>query len=244
MPLSYFRPVTTSWPLSNGGIRLRRRTSTGIDRQLVGEAIDDALEHERRFRTSGAAIRLDRRRVRVDAVDVFLHRADLVRTRQHQSVKNRRNAGRGGRQIRAHAGPHGAAQAEDASVLRRRHLDVLHMIAAVRRRLVVLRAGLDPLHRTPELHRAEHRDEVALDLRNLAAEAAADFRRDHAKAIFGNAADERHDEADDVRVLRRVPERQLAGRRDVVRERAARLHRRRDQPLLNDAIADDDVGFA
>ena len=45
-----------------------------------------------------------------------------------------------------------------------------------------------------------------------------------------------------MRVLRGVPERQLAGRRRELRHRAARLHRRRDQPLLDDAIADDDVG--
>ena len=60
------------------------------------------------------------------------------------------------------------------------------MVAAVRRRLVILGARLDPLHGTTQLHRAEHRDEVALDLRNLAAEAAADFRRDDAKPILGH----------------------------------------------------------
>ena len=77
---------------------------------------------------------------------------------------------------------------------------------------------------------------------DLAAEAAADLRRDDAQLVLGHAGDERHDEADDVRVLRRVPQRQLAGRRRELRDRAARLHRRRDQPLLDDAIADDDVG--
>jgi hypothetical protein len=85
---------------------------------------------------------------------------------------------------------------------------------------------------------------ITLNLRNLAAEATADFRRDHAQAVFGDAAHERHDEANDVRILRGIPQRQLARRGQVVRERAARLHRRRNETLLNDAVANDDVGLA
>ena len=76
----------------------------------------------------------------------------------------------------------------------------------------------------------------------LAAEAAADFRRDHAQTVLGDAGHQRHDEADDVRILRRVPERHLAGGRHVVRDGAAWFHRGRDQALLDDAIADDDLG--
>ena len=175
----------TSWPSSNGGIRLRRRTSTGSIPISSASTIHHPLEHEGRFGSAGAAIRLDRRRVGVDAVDVFLDGRNRVRPRQHQAVKDRRNARRRGREIRAHAGPHGAAQAQDAAVARRGQLDLLHVIAAVRRRLVVLGSRLDPLHRAAELHRAEDGDEVALDLRDLAAEAAADLRRDHAQLSSG-----------------------------------------------------------
>ena len=75
---------------------------------------------------------------------------------------------------------------------------------------------------------------------NLAAEAAADLGGNHAEAILRNAADERHDEPDDVRVLRGVPERELAGRGNVMRQRPARFHRCRDQALLDDPVADDD----
>ena len=83
------------------------------------------------------------------------------------------------------------AQPEDRAVLRRRELDLLHVIAAVRRRLVVLAARLGPLDRPPELHRAEHGDEVARIRGDLAAEPAADFRRDHAQLVSGHAGDER-----------------------------------------------------
>jgi hypothetical protein len=134
----------------------------------------------------------------------------------------------------------GAAQAKDAAVLCRGQLDLLHVIAPVRCRLIVLGAGFDPFHRAPEFHRAKHRNEIALNLRNLAAEAAADLWRDHPQAIFGHAGDDRHDETDDVRVLGRVPERQLAGGRCELRHGAPRLDRRRDQPLLDDAVAHHD----
>ena len=115
------------------------------------------------------------------------------------------------------------------------------MVATVRRRLIVLGSCFGPLDRASQLHRAEHGDEVAGDLRDLAAKAAADFRRDDPQAILRDACDERHHEPHDVRVLRRIPERELAGRGHELRHRAARFHRIRDEPLLHDALADDDV---
>ena len=157
-------------------------------------------------------------------------------------MENRGYARCGGREKGAHARPHRAAEPEDATVVRRGELDLLDVIAAVGRGLIVLRARLDPFHRPSELHRAERRDEVSLDLRNLAAEAAADFRRHDAQAILRHAGHRRQDEAHDVRILRRVPERQLAGCRRELRHSPSRLHRRRDQALLDDSIADDDGG--
>src|SRR5262245_13144519 len=103
-----------------------------IHLQLVGEPIDDAFQHERRLRASLAAVRLDRRGVGIHAVHVFLHGANLIRARQHQAVKNRRNAWCRGRQVTAHPGPNGASQAEDAPVFGGRHLHVLYVIASVR----------------------------------------------------------------------------------------------------------------
>ena len=45
-----------------------------------------------------------------------------------------------------------------------------------------------------------------------------------------------------MRVLRRVPERQLTGSATPLGQRRSRLHRVRNQPLLNDALLDDDLG--
>ena len=124
----------------------------------------------------------------------------------------------------------------------RRELDFLHVIAAVGRRLVVLAARLGPLHGRPQLHRAEARDEVGRIRRDLAAEAAADLRRDHPQLVFRDTGDDRAQEAQDVRILRRVPQRQLAGGAAPLGQRRARLHRVRNQPLLDDALLDDDLG--
>ena len=90
----------------------------GVDAKLVRELVDHPLDHERRFGTAGAAIRLDRRRVGVHAVDVFLDCRDVVDARQHQAVENRRNPRRGGRQVGAHRRPRRRAEPEDLAVLR------------------------------------------------------------------------------------------------------------------------------
>ena len=206
------------------------------------ELVHHPFDHERRFGPSGAAIRLDRRGVGVGAVDVLLHRRQVVDARQHQAVKNRGDAGRRRRQVRAHAGPDLGAQPEDRAVLRRGELDLLNVIAAVRRRLVVLAARLRPLDRPVEPHRAEAGDEVGRIGGDLAAEAAADFGRDHPQLVFGHAGDDRAEEPQDVRVLRRVPQRQLAGRAAPLRQRGTRFHRVRNQPLLDDPLLDHDLG--
>ena len=67
-----------------------------IEANLVCETIHHALEHERRLGPSRTAIGFDRRRVRVNAIDIFLDGRNRVRSRQHQAVQDRRNAGRRG----------------------------------------------------------------------------------------------------------------------------------------------------
>ncbi len=155
-------------------------------------------------------------------------------------MQNRGDARRGGRQVRAHVRPNRGAQPEYRAVLSSGELDFLNVIASVRRRLEVLAAGLGPLDGTIQCHRAETRDEVGRIGRDLAAEPASHFGSDHAQLVFGHAGDDRAQETQDVRILCRVPQRQLAGRAAPLRERRARLHRVRDQPLLHDALFDDD----
>ena len=127
------------------------------------------------------------------------------------------------------------------SVLRRRERQLVDDVASVDRRHVVLGALLGPLHRAAEP--ACERDGerlLGVDV-ELRAEAAADVGGDHADLRLGDAEHELQREAQDVRHLRRRPERDLAGRADL-REHATRLDRVRDQPRLEVAPRDDDVG--
>src|SRR5690606_16693175 len=107
------------------------------------------------FGAPGASIRLHWRGVRVDAVDVLVHGGDEVRTAEHQTVKNRRDARRGRGEVRAHAGPDLRAHAGDLPVLRAHHFHFLHVVSAVRGGHVVLAARLGPLHGPVQTHRAE-----------------------------------------------------------------------------------------
>ena len=75
----------------------------------------------------------------------------------------------------------------------------------------------------------------------LAAEAAADLRGDHADFVLSQAQVERGDELHEVRDLRGAPERELAGLE--LRSDRTRLHRIRDEALVDDPLADSDFGI-
>ena len=129
----------------------------------------------------------------------------------------------------------------DLAVLRRRELERRHEVAAVDRRDRVLRALLDPLHRRAEAARERDGEQLlGVDV-ELGAEAAADVRRDHAQLRLGHPERGRGEQPQDVRYLRRRPERDVAaGLRP--RDDAARLDRVRDQRRLDVAVLHDHVG--
>ena len=111
------------------------------------------------------------------------------------------------------------------------------------RRRERLRALLDPLHREVQPSRDREAERLlGVDV-ELRAEAAADVRGDHAQPRLRNADDPRERQPRDVRDLRRGPQRQLTGTRQLLGEGAARLHRHRDQPLLAVLPLDRDVGL-
>src|SRR5438093_13017812 len=98
------------------------------------------------------------------------------------------------------------------------------------RREVSLAALLRPFDRAPERLR-EMTDQELLGVHlELAPEAAADLRCDHADFVLSEAQVQGDDQLDEVRDLRGRPERELAGlefRRD-----RSRLHRVRDEALV------------
>ncbi len=116
----------------------------------------------------------------------------------------------------------------------------MHHVPAVDRADVVLGALLRPLDRASEAPRHGDRDRALAVYLDLRAEATADVRCDHADLRLGDAENELQDETDDVRRLRRRPERDLARGTDLC-EHSTRLDRIRDEPRLVVPARDDDV---
>ena len=167
-----------------------------------------------------------------------------VGAREHAAVEGRRDARRDRRQDAAQVGVRLRLERRDRAVALRADLEVGDVVAAVRRGHVVLAPRLDPLDRPADLCGERGHEHVLVVEVDLRPEAAADVRRDAAHLRLGDAEDERgHQQAHDVRRLRGHPDRVLAGRRLVLRRRAAGLHRRRDQALVDEALLDHDLGL-
>ena len=111
------------------------------------------------------------------------------------------------------------------------------------RRDEVLAPVFDPLHRAAEVLRRERDDELFARREELLAEAATDVARGHAHEVLGNAGDARDRGARLVRVLRRHPGVELAARRVVVGDDAARLHRHVGLAVLIEGLGDDVRGL-
>ena len=133
--------------------------------------------------------------------------------------------------------------AEHGAVLLRGDLVVVHVAAAVNGAEEVLAPRFDPLHRLADLHGDEaHQRLFGVDVQ-LAAEAAADFGRDHAQPVFRQA----QHPATSVRSRCGICVEEyrvsdcLAGA--PLRHHAARFHRGGDQALAGDALLDDHVGL-
>ena len=109
------------------------------------------------------------------------------------------------------------------------------VIAAVRVGQEGLHALGDPFHRAADaLGRPQRHDFLGID-EDLGAEAAADVRRDDAQLVLRRHADERRDdEARHMRILRGVPQGEMAGAGIIFTDRGARLDRIRHQPVVDD----------
>jgi hypothetical protein len=127
--------------------------------------------------------------------------------------------------VGADVGPHPRAHAEDGGIAPRRDLEVDPLFARMGAAQQVLAPVLDPTHGPAGPH-GEQTGEHVLRVRvQLAAEGAADVRRDDAHPRLGEPQHARQDGALDVRALRREPDRELFEPRVVARHEPARLQR-------------------
>ena len=120
------------------------------------------------------------------------------------------------------------AERRQLAVLLRRQLRRDVVVAGEGIGLEVLHPVFDPLHRLAGQHRRRDRDHVARIHRHLAAESAADVRRDDVDLVLGQpdvSGDQREHGADGVRRLRGHPDRQLSFDLVEVGDAAARFDR-------------------
>jgi hypothetical protein len=134
----------------------------------------------------GAAVGVGRRLGREDAGAGEVVARHLVDGREHERPEHR-DARRDELQVGAHVGVQLDLEAEQRAVLAAGDLDVLDLVAAVRRGLVVLAARLGPLDRPAELAGDDQREDLlGVDV-ELGAEAAADVRGDDAQLVLRDA---------------------------------------------------------
>jgi hypothetical protein len=234
--------VVAGVDLEPGGKRRRELgdevEATDLDRVLADlacERVDRALDRVRCLRPARTAVCIGRRRMGEDASTGEVVRFDVVAA-GIQPCPEQRDAGREQLQVRAHRRRQPNADCGDLAFGGRRELDLLDHVAPVDRRLAGLAAFLDPLHRPAEL--AGERDgELLLGVDvQFRAEGAADLRGDHSDLRLGDAQRQRQQRPQDVRDLRRRPDRVLALGGDGHDEDAARLDRGRDQAVLAVAL--------
>src|SRR5213594_3284942 len=77
------------------------------------------------------------------------------------------------------------AKCQDATFSIKRTLDVVELVAAVRRADEMFAAILNPFHRAAQLKRQERDKNFLRIYEYLVAESAADIRRNHADGFFG-----------------------------------------------------------
>ena len=148
--------------------------------------INDALNVVGCFRPAGATIRVGGHLVGEDADDLAVERGNLVAAGNEQRGKSR-NDGREQLMVRPNIGDDARLHAENGAVLFQRQFHVGNLVAAMNGGGNVLAARLPPLHRSSQFHGSKWNQRFFAVHVELAAKAAANFRRDHAHMRFRHA---------------------------------------------------------
>ncbi len=157
---------------------------------------------------------------------------------EHEGTQHRHAATDDG-DVGAEVGVEVHLEPGDVAVLVGRQGERLDLVAAVVGRHQALAAGLGVLHRLGQPTRHRPGDPLLGSGLQLAAETTTDVGGDDPDLGLGYAGGGRQGEAEDVRDLGRRPHGELlTGRVD---HDAARLHERRDEPLLSVLTLDEDA---
>ena len=212
-----------------------RRSSAVIDLHFLGRLADDALDDVGRLGPPGAAIGVDRRGVRQRRLHVGVDQRRGVLAGQQRRIEIGRHRRRESREVGAHVGDRVDLERQELAVLVEGQLGVGDVVAAMRVGHEGLGALGGPLDRPADPRRRPGDHRLFVVAEDLATEAATHVGRHHTQLVLGNAQHEgRQDETQHMRVLRRRPERVVAGALVVLRRRGARLHGVGDQAVVDD----------
>ena len=204
-----------------------------VTARLARGLIDEPLQHIRRLRPTGTAIGIDAAGVRERHLHVAVDVRRAVDAGEQRRVVEGRDRAGAARKVGADVGEGMHAQRQEVALGVECQLGMRAMVAAVRIGEEGLGAVGGPADRSAELpaHPAQRRF-LRID-EDLAAEAAPDVRRDHAQVCLGDSQHRiAQRRAHGVRVLARRVERVLAGRALIARDRGARLHGARHEPVV------------
>src|SRR5262249_19667577 len=121
---------------------------TGIASELPCEIVDHALDEECRFGMASAAVRTGRHPVRVDTNHFRLDVRDVVRARHRNAGVDRGHTGSHPERVRTDVCEEARAKPDDPPVATSRELDILDLIATMRRCEKTLAPTLEPGART------------------------------------------------------------------------------------------------
>ena len=210
----------------------------------MGQAVDDALDQIDRF---GDAERTGVGHptgclVRIHGGHLAIRRLEVVAAGEHAEEARRVFCGRRRAVEGSVIGQNVGSDGQDLSLLGGRDLPTHDVVAGEAGTDQVLRTVLHPLHRLAQDQRGHNGADIARVDRHLVAEATADIGGDHPDLVLGQAGDQGVDRSVRVGGLRGGPQRQLAGDPLIVGHTAARLHRCRVHPRVDDVLAHHDVG--
>ena len=208
-----------------------------VQSNFHGELVHEPLDGEGRLGAPGAAVGVGGHlggEHPAAAERVGVH---LVDGGEHEGAEDR-DTGGDQHQVGAHVGEQVDLQAADPAVGVSGEPQLLPLVPAVVHGHVALAAGLGPLDRPPELAGDQDGQHLFGRHLQLRAEPAADVRRDNPQVLLRDPRHQGQHDAENVRDLGRGPQRELAAHARA--DHRARLHRRRDQPLLAVGALQDD----
>ncbi len=203
--------------------------------------VEQALDVQDRLGPAGAAIGAGRTSVGKDGDDLDPAVLNLIAAAGHAEHALRRSGG-AGVQIGAEIGDDFDFQTENLAVFSERHLRRHRLVASLDRRDEIFAAGGDPFDRLAQFEREIAGDDIFAVHRSLAAEAAADVRRDQMNFVFRKAEGVGDLGARAMRALGGEPHGQALAEGIGIDGDAARFHGQRDLARAGDVHGENMIG--